>query len=171
MYKITDQLNSKPSKINTLAICNYIIANTNELNNLYTLIFSGEEKIKWKAAWVFEHIFMEKPELVNSYLSDLVYRFPDIKESGVIRHIAKILSMSDIISLANGRIIDVCFNHLISEAIPVAVKSHCISILFNFTKEFPDLKRELILILEEQIPNNSVGFKSKARKIIKKLNS
>jgi len=168
-FNIEERISAEISKANTLLVCNYIISNPNSLDELYNLIFTGKGKTKWRAAWVFEHVFLAQPDMINPYIPELIKRFPDIKDDGVRRHFAKILSLSDINAMADGNLIDTCFSQLMSETIPVAVKTQCMQILFNITREYPDLKRELIMVLEEQMPNNSAGFKSRANKLIKAL--
>lgn len=42
-------------------------------------------------------------------------------------------------------------------------------ILARFSETYPELRNELVIILREQIVNNSTGFKTRARKIIGRL--
>ncbi len=166
---LENELSLNPSKLNTLRITNYLISNPNKVNDLYKLFDHENNKIKWKAAWVFEHVFFEKSELTNPFISDLVLNFSKYKHNGVKRHISKILAYSEINELIDGNFINYCFDLICNTEIPVAIKSHVMQILFNITKKYPDIKPELKLVLEEQIPYNSVGFKSKAKKLIKLL--
>lgn len=45
------------------------------------------------------------------------------------------------------------------------------TILHNLSKEHPDLKNELRVAIEEQMPYASAGFKSRGNKILKALGS
>lgn len=166
---LIEQISTQVSKANTLLIANHIIYHPTELSTLYHIIWNSKAEIQWRASWVLEQIFLTNPHLVNPYLEDMISRFETIKSNGVKRHISKILSLSQITDKVNGHFINTCFDWLISELIPVAVKVHCMQILFNVTIEYPDLKHELKTVLETQIPNNSVGFKSRAKKLIKTL--
>lgn len=166
---LIEQISAPVSKVNTLLIANHIIYSPAQLPTLYHIIWHSKMQIQWRASWVLEQIFLTNPNLVNPYLEDMISQFETIKSDGVKRHISKILSLSQITDKVNGHFINTCFDWLISELIPVAVKVHCMQILFNITKEYPDLKHELKTVLETQIPNNSIGFKSRAKKIIKTL--
>jgi hypothetical protein len=42
-------------------------------------------------------------------------------------------------------------------------------IAYNHVLLYPELKDELVTILEDQIDNNSVGFLSRARRLIKQM--
>jgi hypothetical protein len=66
-------------------------------------------------------------------------------------------------------LIDLCFGYLSSEIIPVAVKAHAMQIIYNHVLLYPELKDELVTILEDQIDNNTVGFLSRARRLIKQM--
>ena len=42
-------------------------------------------------------------------------------------------------------------------------------IIYNHTLIYPELKEELITVIEDQLENNSVGFKSRGMRIIRQL--
>jgi hypothetical protein len=42
-------------------------------------------------------------------------------------------------------------------------------VLGNIAQKLPDLKKELQLVVEDQLPYASAGYKSRAKKIIKTL--
>ena len=163
------QIAAPASKSNTLLITQYILDYPQILPSLYQLIWNCKKELQWKATWVLEHVFLDNQDLISPYLDDLIKRFNTIESDGAKRHIAKILSLSEITEKANGELINTCFDWLISELIPVAVKVHCMQILFNICETYPDLKQELKAVIEGQISNNSIGFKSRANKLLKKL--
>ena len=68
-----------------------------------------------------------------------------------------------------GILIDLCFSYLVSERYPVAVKVHAMEIIYRHCLIYPELKKELIAIIRDQTDNNSVGFSSRGRRIIKQL--
>ncbi len=166
---LIEHLNSKASKPETVSFSKYIIQHPYLINELYHLIFRTKIKGQWRAAWLFEHIFLENKDLIAPYIEDMIKRFPELKKDGIKRHFSKILAFSDINDLLNGEIINTCFDWIIAEETPVAVKANCMHILYNATKKYPELKPELKMILEEQFHNNSAGFKSRAKKILKEI--
>lgn len=42
--------------------------------------------------------------------------------------------------------------------------------IFNLSAKYPEIKPELKLLIEMQLPNGSAGFISRGKKILKKLN-
>jgi hypothetical protein len=43
------------------------------------------------------------------------------------------------------------------------------TVLFNIVKKYPELKDELKMSIEDQLPYGSAGFKSRGRRILKSL--
>ena len=70
---------------------------------------------------------------------------------------------------ANLEIIDMCINYISSNDEPVAVKAFSLSILQNLSEQYPEIKNEVKLIIEERWPHETAAFHSRARKFLKTL--
>ena len=81
----------------------------------------------------------------------------------------RLLCRYDIPEDDQGLLVDLCFSYMVSELYPVAVKVHAMQIIYNHTLIYPELKDELITVIEDQVENNTVGFKSRGRRIIRQL--
>ena len=165
----TEQINLPSSKVITLQTAEYIIKKPQSLDVLYQLIWEDKLPKSWKASWILEHVFLDKPRMIDAYLADMITKFPHIKADGTKRHISKILAFSEINEIATGDFLNTCFEWLMSKSIPVAVKSNCISILVNLSKIYPELKQELIACLETEQENNSAAFKGRMNQVIHQL--
>lgn len=152
-----------------LKLIDAINFDTEGIDQIYALTCHDNHKVQWHAAWVFEHIYFANTNMLQHYLPDIIKRLPHVESDSIKREFCKILSFSQINKLIDGDFINTCFDWLMSEKIPVAVKAHCMQILYNVCEEYPDLRSELVQVIESQIDNNSVGFKSRGRKIIKAL--
>ena len=71
----------------------------------------------------------------------------------------------------HGEIMDLCFKYLESPTEPLAVKVFSIMVLGNLAKIYPEIKSELKLLIEDQLPHQTAGFKSRAKKVLKILSS
>jgi hypothetical protein len=69
----------------------------------------------------------------------------------------------------HGEIMDICFRFLESPTEALAVKVFSMSVLGNLAALYPDIKPELKLVIEEQLPHQTAGFKSRAKKVLKML--
>ncbi len=144
----------------------YFSTQPQHLDILFDLIHSADQKISWRAAWVFEHSIINDSALLNIYSPIIAEQFPTLSSDSIKRHFSKILAFSDVNQYANGAIINTCFDWIILEKTPVAVKVHCLQILYNISLQFPDLQNELLDIIESQWDNSSAGFKSRGKKIM-----
>ena len=69
----------------------------------------------------------------------------------------------------HGEIMDMCFRYLESPAESLAVRIFSMSVVTNLVKYYPEIKAELKLIIEDQLPHQTAGFKSRAKKVLKQL--
>ncbi len=136
---------------------------------LMEIVMHGKEPVVQRAAWAMDACLENHPELLSSYVETLIDALSSFTNDGVKRQIVKALAIRSIPESRQGQLADLCFMWLQSSAIPVAVKIHCMQILANIAVEYPDLAMELQTVIKEQMPRNSVGFLSRARKILKQL--
>lgn len=167
--QIIEQLAIEMSKKNIDIVVNSILQNPDNFDILFQLCFDNDETTARRAAWAIEHCFIKAPQLITPYLKTVVEQFPKIEHDSIRRHFSKILSCSNLEELADGTFIDTCFNWLLNSAIPVAVKAHCMQILFNLTSQYPELSIELMAVIEGLLPEASTGLKNKGVRLLKSL--
>ena len=68
-----------------------------------------------------------------------------------------------------GEYADLCFELLNNPMEAIAVRIFAMEILWNITRNYPELAPELALVIREHLPNGSAGFKSKGRKTLKRI--
>ena len=136
---------------------------------LLDLALYDEDPVAWRAAWVLDGADELEPGLASDHLVKIVEALPELSSLGTLRSILRMLCRYDIPEDSQGLLIDLCFSYLTSELYPVAVKAHAMQIVYQHVLLYPELKDELITILEDQIENNSVGFLSRARRLIKQM--
>lgn len=164
------QLLLEHSKRNTIFIASFIEANPEKFRNLMDLFFSGPYRIVQRAAWVMSECVGSNPDFIKSYWKKLIKNLQkkDI-HNAVKRNTLKVLEEIEIPPKYHGELISMSFDFLCDKKEPVAVKVFAMSILFKLTKQQPDLQKELRIILEDQMPFGSPGFKSRGTKILKRL--
>lgn len=167
---LEEQLLSEHSKRNTNFIASYIKADPNRFKDLMNLFFLGSYRVVQRAAWVMSECVDKNPELINIYWGKLIRNLKkkDVHDA-VKRNTLKILENIEIPAKYQGELISVCFDFLCDKKEPVAVKVFAMSVLFKLTTQEPDLQKELRIIIEDQMPFGSPGFKSRGSKILKKL--
>lgn len=166
---IKDELISVHSKENALKIARYIGQDAHKFTTLMDLFLNGEYRIVQRAAWVVSKCTDQYPELLPPFLEEMILNLQKDVSVAVKRNTMRALQNVEVPEELMGPLAEVCFAYLESSEEPVAVKVFAMTNLFNITKKEPDLKNELRIILETQLPYGSAGFKSRAKKILKEL--
>lgn len=133
---------------------------------LFELNKHENPKVAWRSAYVIDMIHDLKPQMVTPYLEYMAAKVPEVQNHSIKRHYLRILAQHDLSELADGKLVDSCFEWLLIRDIPIAVKAHCMTILFNLTQTYPELAPELKTVLEQLIPYGSAGEKNRANKIL-----
>ena len=111
----------------------------------------------------------QQPGLATTYLSKIIQALPALESKGSLRSLLRMLCRYDIPEEKQGLLIDLCFSYLVSELYPLAVKVHAMQIVYNHVLIYPELKDELVTVLEDQMENNTVGFLARGRRLIKQM--
>jgi len=78
--------------------------------------------------------------------------------------------MNDLPLAQLGFLTDFCIGVFTSAKVPVAVRVHAMQVLYNITEIQPELKTEILLIIEHEMENHfSAGILSRGNKIANKL--
>jgi hypothetical protein len=140
-----------------------------KFTELLDLCINEKDPLAWRAAWILDGSDEQIPGQAEKHISGIVAALPDMHSTGSLRSLIRLLCRHEIPEDDQGILIDLCFSYLVSEVIPVAVKAHAMQIIYQHALIYPELKGELISILEDQMENNSVGFSSRGRRIIRDL--
>ena len=136
---------------------------------LWDWLNNANDPLKWRAAWVFEELCLKHPAVLAQYLDDIAELFPTLTHVPLRRMLGHLLAESVIPESYESEIVDVSFQWLQDVFMPPAVRVHCMSIIFNLTKKYPELKQELKSILLFDYELGSAGYKNRASKILAKL--
>ena len=106
-----------------------------------------------RAAWPLSYCVIDHPALISPHLAKLVKNLhkPGIHDS-VKRNTVRLLQYIDIPKRFHGEIMDICLRYISSPGEPAAVKAFSLSILQNLSKQYPEIKNEVKLIIEERWP-------------------
>ncbi len=162
---IRTQLLSELSRRNIDFTIHTLGNNKDHFRELMEIILYEKDPLPMRASWVAEGITAKYPELIFPYIGEIINKLRKFTHPGTLRNLLKIFSRLELHQRYHGKIADICFDWLADERKPVAVKVHAMQILSNLTQIYPELKNELLEIINEQIPRNSEGFKARARKI------
>lgn len=158
------------SKAMTYQIVDYIGSSPTRFQELLILFLAGPYRVTQRAAWPMSYCVRSHPALIKPHLKKVLDHLskPSIHDS-VKRNTVRLLQDVKIPKSLQGRAADVCFEYLSNPKEPIAVRVFSMTVLANIAKENPELKNEIIPIIEDQLPFGSAGFRSRGVKVLKEL--
>ncbi|MES2678251.1 MAG: hypothetical protein V4635_00135 [Bacteroidota bacterium] len=146
---IEQRLTVEHSRILTMAIVNYIGAEPTRFKELMIVFLNGEYRLTQRAAWPLSYVCIAEPQLLKPYFSKLIGK---LKAPGnhpaIKRNILRIFQEIDIPEKYQSAVIDECFKLISDPAQTVAVMAFAITVATRLCKPYPELKRELLLVLQ-----------------------
>jgi hypothetical protein len=158
------------SKAQTTKITAYIGEDAKRFADLVDIFFKGPYRVTQRASWVISHCVESHPHLLKPHLKKIiVFAQKDGVHDAVKRNVVRLLQFVEIPEAARGLAFDMCINFLRHNTVPVAVKAFSMTVLFNISLHEPELKNELRILIEDQLPYSSPAFVSRGKKILKLL--
>lgn len=167
---LKSEIEKEHSKQMALKVVEYVGNNPNRFKQLVNIFLEGPYRITQRASWPLSICIENNPGLVIDQLNPLLnfLKKPNIHPAAK-RNILRLLQFISIPKRYHGKVATVCFDFLQSSAEPVAIKVFAMSALAQVVQHEPELKNELRIILEDQMPYGSPGFVSRARKVLKAI--
>lgn len=156
------------SKTQCTKIVTWVGSSQQRFDELFTLFLQDEYRVTQRAAWPMSYCVIANPAFIKRHWEKLVDNLtkPNLHD-GVKRNTVRFLQHIEIPEKYQGALMDICFRYLESPTEALAVKVFSMQVLGNLAKLYPEIKPELKLLIEEQLPNQTAGFKSRAKKILK----
>ena len=158
------------TKAQTEKIVKYVGNNALRFKALVNVYLSGPYRVTQRAAWPLGCCVENHPNLVGPHLKTILdhLKKPGIHDS-VKRNTVRLLQHIEVPKRYEGRVVDICFQYLNDVREPVAIRVFSMSVLTQMARHNPELKKEIRLIIEAQLPYASAAFHSRAKKVLKEL--
>lgn len=158
------------NKATALKVADYVGNNTSRFKLLVNIYLEGPYRVTQRAAWPLSLGVERHPELIKPHLVTILdYAAKPGVHDAVKRNTVRLLQFIEIPKKYHGKVLELCFDFLQSKKEPVAVKVFSMTVIANLVKNEPDLKKELKIIIEDQLPYTTAAFASRARKVLKQL--
>ena len=126
--------------------------------------------VNQRAAGVVETVVRDHPYLIGPYLEKMVSTCRDFKEDGVKRNFLKIFIDIDFNDDLLGRVMNLCFDFINDKKNEsIAVRVYSMQILYNISQKIPEIKQELILIIENEMLIGSAAWRARGSQLLRKL--
>ena len=119
------------------------------------------------AAWPVSYCVIAHPALIKKHWGKLINNIqqPNL-HSAVKRNSIRLLQDIDIPEKYQGEIMDICFNYVASPTEAVATKAFSLTVLGKLAKKYPEIVPEIKILIEDQLPDQTPAFKSRAKKLL-----
>ncbi len=158
------------SKKQNLKVAHAVGADEIKFAEIMKLFFANEYRVTQRIAAVVYLCFEKHPEFITAYIKPLLVNLGNEKLHDAVKHnTVRILQFIEIPKSLQGLAFQNCMGLLLSSDEPIAVKVFAMTVLANICKQEPDLRKELKLVIEAQLPYGSTGFRNRGAKILKQL--
>ena len=149
-----------------------LIHNPKEFGLLMNIALNHPKQRSWRAAYLVDKIHDAVPEVVIPYLPTIIEQLKTEGNASKRRHWLKLISMNSIEEQYFGFLFDYCIIIFTSAKEAIAVRVHAMQILYNISEYEPDLKPEVLEIIQHELEyHSSAGIQSRGRKLAQKLHT
>lgn len=156
------------SQANCNKIVKWVGRSQKRFDELFNLFLTSEYRVNQRAVWPISYCVIAHPDFIAKYFAKMIN---NLHKSGihdaVKRNTLRLLKHIEIPRKFHGDIMDTCFHFLSSFDEPVAIKTFSLIILQNLSKQYPEIKNEIKLIIEERWEHETAAFHSTAKKFLK----
>ncbi|WP_167615885.1 hypothetical protein [Maribellus sediminis] len=145
-------------------------SNPQHLPALMQIAIYSDHRNSWRAIYLADKLHENQAEIIEPYLEEILEQLKTEQHHGKKRHFLKLISLNSIPEQHFGFLMDYCLNTFTSAKEPIANRVHAMQILYNISETEPDLKPELIEIIQQEIEHHPTpGIRSRGNKLLQKL--
>ncbi|HHG85261.1 MAG TPA: hypothetical protein ENJ82_10995 [Bacteroidetes bacterium] len=147
----------------------WVMESPDRLEMLWDIFETAEPPVPQRVAWTLDKVFDTNTAILQPYVGRLAGRLNALKHDGEKRSAMRILAGLILPEEVIGPLFEVAFTWFENPLVAVAIRVHCMQVLYNISEKEPELKRELLIAFQAHYADGSPAYKARARKLIKKL--
>lgn len=169
--QLRDEILIEHSREQSEKIAGWIGDKPARLAELIGLFLHDEYRVVQRAAWIMSIVAQKHPALLKPHLKAMISRMGDDGiPVAVKRNVVRVLQFMPIPEDLQGPVMDYCFRFLEDPQETVAVRVFSMTVLANLAKQYPEIKNEIILLIEDQLREGAqAAFVSRGKKTLKLL--
>lgn len=169
---IRDAVLKEHSKKQCNLIVKWVGNDQERFDELFDLFLNDEYRVVQRAGWPISYCVENHPTLIKKHFPKLL---KNLNKTGihdaVKRNSIRLLQHVNIPSRFQGQVMDICFQYISSPTEAVAVKAFSITVLQNLARQYPEIVKEIKLVIEERWDYETIAFKTRAKKLLKEFSS
>lgn len=147
----------------------YFHSNPKEYKKLIKLITEEETyPIPEYASWILSHFCKTDTSIIQSYYNTIVDTLFKIKNQSVRRNLINVIDHLELTNYRESELIDLLISFINDFENKVAVQVYSIQVLTKFVKKYPELKPEIVEVIELNSENKSPAYSASMRKFYRK---
>ncbi len=165
---LQEEILKEHSKAQCLKIVQWVGNSQQHFDELFHLFLTGDYRVTQRAAWPLSYCVEANPSFIKKNFTKLINNLqqPNL-HNAIKRNTVRLLQYVDIPQKLQGQVMDICFGYVASPKEAVAVKAFSLTVLGNLAKLYPEILPEIKLLIEDQLPNQTAAFKSRAAYFLK----
>jgi|SRR5437868_6041962 len=170
MFDLRSEILKEHSKAQCTKIVKWIGADQKRFDELIRLFINDEYRVVQRAAWPLGYCVKAHPKFIDKHWKKIIDNLgkPDLHVA-VKRNTMRFLQDIAIPEKYHGEIMNICFQYQESQTEALAVKVFSLTVLGNLAKMYPEITAEVKLLIEEQLPHQTIGYRSRAKKLLKEF--
>ncbi len=166
---LREEVIKKYNKAQCQTIVNWVGNDQQRFDELFALFVSNEYRVAQQSAWPMSYCVEAYPKLIKKHFATLIQNLqhPQL-HNATKRNTIRILQYASIPKKYHGIVMNICFEFIQNVKEKPAVKAFSLTVLDNLSKEYPEIKPELNLIIQEQMLHETAAFISRGKKILKR---
>lgn len=166
---LRDQILLEHSKFQRDKILDWIGTDPERTSAFMEVYFDTDPVIRQRAAYVLGWLGNAHQKALEPYFPRILKEFEEDVHTSRIRNPLRLFETVNIPPRIQMDLMDHCFEFVQNPSRADAERAFAITVLGRLVKDYPELQREFLLILEEHLPDSAPSFRSRAVKMIKRL--
>lgn len=168
---LRNEILKENSKEQTFRMSEWVGNKPDRVAALMDLFLHDEYRVVQRAAWILSYVAEKHPAVVQPHLEKMVNRMGDAGiPVAVKRNVVRVLQFMPIPENLQGPVMDYCFRFLEDPKETIAVRAFSMTVLANLAQQYPEIKNEIILLIEDQLREGaSPGIRSRGKKTLEQL--
>lgn len=137
---------------------------------LMEIALTGKDQLSWRALWAADKVNELIPGIAAGWIDIMVNELRCTTHNGKKRQYLKLISLYYPPETAESFLFDYCLDKLTSVKEDISVRVYSMQILYNISEIEPELKKELLQIIEQEMEYHpSPGILTRGRKLAARL--
>ncbi|MGF7080509.1 hypothetical protein [Mucilaginibacter sp. UYCu711] len=178
--ELIKQITASIGKVKVLGLTKILNEQQFDLRDLIAVTFHHDKDVAFRATWLLENVFLQKPETYLPQLEYLLSGINKVKHPGPQRHYAKIVMhitnadapqiiKDKVATLDFEPVVEQLFDWMIDPKVKIAVKVFAAEALFNLRRRYDWIQDELKNQLRFLMRNGSAAIQVRGKKLLKEL--